>query len=132
MFFKIGVLKNFSNFTVKHLCWSLVFNEVKKRLQRRCFYVKFVKFLGTLFFTEHHQSLLLDDIHFSLKLQISASIPLKKTPFPGAILRALRDILKSFFTEHLRVLYLLLQHRLDIPQQAKIFPKPFIKKSDEH
>ena len=23
MFFKIGVLKNFANFTGKHLCWSL-------------------------------------------------------------------------------------------------------------
>ena len=23
MFFKIGVLKNFVNFTEKHLCWSL-------------------------------------------------------------------------------------------------------------
>ena len=23
MFFEIGVLKNFANFTVKHLCWSL-------------------------------------------------------------------------------------------------------------
>ena len=23
MFFKIGILKNFANFTAKHLCWSL-------------------------------------------------------------------------------------------------------------
>ena len=26
MFCKIGVLKNFANFTGKHLCWSLFFN----------------------------------------------------------------------------------------------------------
>ena len=28
MFFKIDVLKNFANFTGKHLCQSLVFNNV--------------------------------------------------------------------------------------------------------
>ena len=28
MFFKIGALKNFVNFTGKHLCWSLFFNKV--------------------------------------------------------------------------------------------------------
>ena len=28
MFFKIGILKNFANFTGKHLCWSLFFNKV--------------------------------------------------------------------------------------------------------
>ena len=28
MFFKIDILKNFVNSTVKHLCWSLFFNEV--------------------------------------------------------------------------------------------------------
>ena len=48
-----GVLKNFANFTGKNLCWSL-FNEVadqkacnfiKKRPQRKCFLVKFAKFL---------------------------------------------------------------------------------------
>ena len=28
MFLKIGVLKNFANFTGKDLCWSLIFNKV--------------------------------------------------------------------------------------------------------
>ena len=57
MFFKIGVLKSFANFTGKHLCW-ISFNKVvglkawnciKKRLQHRCFPVKFAKFLRTRF-----------------------------------------------------------------------------------
>ena len=57
MFFKKGVLKNFANFTRKHLCWSL-FNKVdsfqacnfiKNRLQYRCFPVKFKNFLEHLF-----------------------------------------------------------------------------------
>ena len=57
MFFKIGILQNFANFTGKNLCWSL-FNEVvgpqacnliKKRLQHKCFPVKFAKILRTPF-----------------------------------------------------------------------------------
>ena len=63
--FKIDVLKNFANLTRKHLCWSLFFNKVsglrpsglqnvlKKRLQHRCFPVKFARFLRTSIFTEH-------------------------------------------------------------------------------
>ena len=56
---KIHVLKSFTNFTGKHLCWSLFFNKdaglkackfIKKRLPHRCFPVKFTKFLRTLFF----------------------------------------------------------------------------------
>ena len=56
MFVKIGVLKNFENFTGKHLCWGLFLetcNVIKKKLQQRCFPVKFEKFLRTLIFTEH-------------------------------------------------------------------------------
>ena len=54
-----GILKNFTKFTGKHLCWSLFFNIVaglrptillKKRLQHRCFPVNFVKFSRTPFF----------------------------------------------------------------------------------
>ena len=53
MFFKIGILKHFSNFTGKHLCRSLFLNVAglkacnctKKKLQHRCFPVKFAKFL---------------------------------------------------------------------------------------
>ena len=55
MFFKIGVLKNFANFTRKHLCCSL-FN--KKRLRHRCFPVKCANFLRTPLFTEDLQWLL--------------------------------------------------------------------------
>ena len=32
IFFKIGVLKNFANFTEKHLRWSEACNFIKKRL----------------------------------------------------------------------------------------------------
>ena len=61
MFFKIGVLTSFVNFTGKHLCWSLFLKNQqagafllhKKRLQRSCFPVKFAKFLRTPFLTEH-------------------------------------------------------------------------------
>ena len=55
---KKGVLKNFTNFTGKHLCQSFFFNKVtvlrpapllKKRLWHRCFLVNLVKFLRRLF-----------------------------------------------------------------------------------
>ena len=50
MFLKIGVLKNFGDFTGKHLCWSLrACNHIKKRLQHSCFPVKFAEFLRTPF-----------------------------------------------------------------------------------
>ena len=51
MFFKIGVLTNFGNFTGKHLCWSLL---LKKRLNYRCFPVKFSTILR-INFSEHLQ-----------------------------------------------------------------------------
>ena len=45
------VFKNFVNSTVKHMCLSpLACNFIKKRLQFRCFSVKFTKFLRALFF----------------------------------------------------------------------------------
>ena len=58
MFCKKGVLKNFTKFTGKDLCWSLFFNKVSsprtstllnKRLQHRRFPVEFVKYLRTPF-----------------------------------------------------------------------------------
>ena len=49
MFFKIDVLKNFPNFTGKHQCWSCRPQGLKKRLQHRCFPVKFARFLRTTF-----------------------------------------------------------------------------------
>ena len=64
MFFKIGVLKYFSIFTGKHLCWSLflikfISNFLKKRLQHRCFPMNIVKFLRIAFSIEHFLWLLL-------------------------------------------------------------------------
>ena len=54
MFFKIDVLKNFANFTGKHQCWSLfLVNFIKKRLQHKCFPVKYANLLRTPFFTKH-------------------------------------------------------------------------------
>ena len=80
MFFKIGVLKNFTNFIGKHQCWSIfrsscsyvlfkegilknftIFTEkhlcrsffFKKRLLHRCFPVNIAKFLRTALFIEH-------------------------------------------------------------------------------
>ena len=57
VFFEKDVIKNFANFTRKHLCWSLFFNRVtgqracsfiKKRLQHRCVLVKLAKFYKQL------------------------------------------------------------------------------------
>ena len=54
------VFKNFVNSTVKHMCLSpLACNFIKKRLQFRCFSVKFTKFLRTPFFIGKLQWLLL-------------------------------------------------------------------------
>ena len=68
---KKGVFKNFRNFTGKHLCWSLFFNKVagvrpekkriKKRLQHRCFAVKFPKFLRTPILRNICEGLLLNE-----------------------------------------------------------------------
>ena len=45
-----GVLRNFTKFTGKHLCQSLMpATLLKKRLRHRCFPVNFVKFLRTPF-----------------------------------------------------------------------------------
>ena len=42
--------QNFSNFTGKHLCWSLfLIHFSEKRLQHRCFAVKYVKILRASF-----------------------------------------------------------------------------------
>ena len=61
IFLKIGILKSFANFTGKHLYWSPFLRNLqaaglqlhKKRIQHRCFPVKFAKFFRTLFLTEH-------------------------------------------------------------------------------
>ena len=68
VFYKKDVLKNFSKFTGKHLCWSLFFNKdaglrpatlLKNRFQQRCFPVNFVKFLRTPFLKNTSWRLLL-------------------------------------------------------------------------
>ena len=62
VFHRKRVTENFANFTGKNLRWSLFFNNfanlktcnvIKKRLQLRCFPVKFAKFLKATCFTEH-------------------------------------------------------------------------------
>ena len=57
LFYKIVTLKNFVNFTRKHLCCSLflikvhtqVYHFIGKRLQHKCFLVNFARFLKTSF-----------------------------------------------------------------------------------
>ena len=56
MFLPEGVLKNYANFTGKQE--NVACNFFKKRLQHRCFPVKFAKFLRTPFFTEQLRWLL--------------------------------------------------------------------------
>ena len=62
LFKKETCLRNFAQFTEKHLSQSLFFNKgaelrpatlLKDRLWRGCFSVNFAKFLRTPFFTEH-------------------------------------------------------------------------------
>ena len=76
---RIGVLRNFTKFTGKHLCQSLFFNKVaglrpatlfKKKLWRRCFPVNSVKFLRTHFYIEPLWWLLLTN-HMCLKVNNS-------------------------------------------------------------
>ena len=58
VFFKIGVFKNVTIFTEKHLCWSLfnkvagvkAYNFIKKRLRHRCFPVNTAKIFKNSFF----------------------------------------------------------------------------------
>ena len=59
MFFKIGVPKNFANFTGKH----------------RCFPVKFAKFLKAFFFTEHLWWLLLSMLLFMNVSSFTSALP---------------------------------------------------------
>ena len=61
MFFKIGVSKNFANYTGEHLCWRHFLIKLqtwrlfKERLQHRCFPVKLAKFLRISFLTDELQ-----------------------------------------------------------------------------
>ena len=57
MFFKIGVLKNFANFTGKHLCWSVFLINLEAFSQ--LFSCKICKIFKNTFFTKHLRWLLL-------------------------------------------------------------------------
>ena len=71
VFCEKSVLRNFANFTGKHLCQSLFCNKVdkllnfwwtlsKKRIWHRCLPVNFAKFPRTFFLIEHLRWLLLN------------------------------------------------------------------------
>ena len=64
-----GVLRNFTKFTVKHLCQSQpkACNFIKKRLWYRCFPVNFAKFLSAPFLQNTSGRLLFMMIFFFLK-----------------------------------------------------------------
>ena len=67
-FFKKGVMRNFAEFTRKHMCQNLFFDKVKIRrsatslkacFQRKCFLVKSARFVGTSFLQNTTRRLLL-------------------------------------------------------------------------
>ena len=73
---RLGVLRNFTKFTGKHLCQSLFFNKaaglrtatlLKKGLWHRCFPVNFVEFLRTPFSQKSSGRLLPNEVTY-LKL----------------------------------------------------------------
>ena len=76
---KKDVLNNFTKFTGKHLCQSLVFNNIaglrpatlsKKRLRHRCFPVNFAKFLRTPFLQKVSGRLLLISLGIAPEISI--------------------------------------------------------------
>ena len=64
IFSKIGVLKNVTNFTQKHLCWScfLIKLQALHKSKTHVFLWNLKFFLRTPFFAEHLQWLLLDQV----------------------------------------------------------------------
>ena len=99
MFFKVGVLENFTNFPGKHLCWSpfliklQVCNFIKKSLQHRYFPVKFVKFLRTPFLQNTSRGCLWQE----------HAIGYGKSIEPWKLLK--KNLFNSFCLEHFRKLY---------------------------
>ena len=74
MFFKIRALKNFANFTGKHLCWSLslnivagqrTYNFIKKETPTKVFSCEICEIFRNTFFTENLQQMLLKKILLS-------------------------------------------------------------------
>ena len=79
MFCEKGVPRNFTKFTGKNQCQSLVFNKkaglrpatlLEKRLWHRCFPENFAKFVSTPFFTEHFWWLLPELVENELKKEL--------------------------------------------------------------
>ena len=81
MFFKIGVPKNFANFTGKH----------------RYFPVKFAKFLRTLFFIEHLRWLLLSIWLFMNVSSFTSPMPHVHYFLTVLFLSSFEEILLSFY-----------------------------------
>ena len=83
MLCKKGILKNFVNFLEKSLCWSLFLiflalkacKFIKKRLQHKCFPVKFAKFLRAPILKNNCERLFLKqkDSYLNLLKYISAN-----------------------------------------------------------
>ena len=90
MFFKICVLKNFENFTGKHLCWSLFLTNFIRDTTTLVFSCEIWKNLKNTFSTEHLQWLLL-------------SKEIEHRCLPVIFAKFLRT---PFFIEHLRWLLL--------------------------
>ena len=82
MFFKIGVLKN-------KTC-----NFIKKRLQHRCFSVKFAKILRTYFLTEHLGWLLLNSMYNAIKKETYSE------PSQTSKMELFANIVNGFYYSH--------------------------------
>ena len=78
-----GVLKNFAIFTRKHLCWSLFFIFIKKRLQQRCFAVS--KFLRSFILKNIGLGLLLNWTYEVIVLNFVSGQSLSKPSWLGNI-----------------------------------------------
>ena len=84
IFFKVGVLKIFANFTGKHLCWSLA--SLLKKTSTQVFSCETYKNFKNTFFTEHLWWLLLKGAYL-----------LEKKDYLPLLLR----ILHTFLLHHL-------------------------------
>ena len=62
IFFKIGLLKNFANFTEKHLWWSLFLIKIIKQTPTEVFSREILKIFINIFFTKHFRWLLLQGV----------------------------------------------------------------------
>ena len=81
MFFKIGVPKNFANFTGKH----------------RCFLVKFAKFLRTLFLIENLRWLLLSILLFMNVSSFTSPLPHSHYFLTVLLLSSFEETLSSLY-----------------------------------